>query len=561
MPHLEATQFFLALGVILATARILGELAVRLRQPAVLGEILAGILLGPTVFGALAPEWCNALFPQTGAFPIALDGVTSLSIALFLLVAGMEVDLSTVWRQGRTAFIVSVFGMSIPFIVGFSSAWFFPTLMGVEETVQPVVFALFLATAFSISALPVISKILMDLNLFRSDIGMIIIGAAILNDLTGWLVFALVLSLMDGARHTHLGLPATIGVILSFSAVLLTVGRWAVDKALPWIQARTTWPAGVLGFALTGALLCSAFTEWAGIHAVFGAFLFGVVLGDSRHLRERTRATLMQFISFVFAPLFFASIGLRVDFAAHFDPLLVLFVLVIATASKVFGCTLGARLGGIAPRQSLAVGFGMSSLGAMGIILGLLAMDVGLISARVFVALVILSLVTSMFSGSLLQLLLRPKRAVRFFDHLSGRTFCPALHARDRRGVIEELARSAASAAGMPAETLFYFVWQREMAMSTSLEHGIAAPHARIEGLKAPVVAAGLSEEGVDFDAMDGQPAHVIFMILTPLKDYQTQLEILADVGRTFRGAEMVERAAQSKSFTQFIALVKSGLQ
>ncbi|HDR47119.1 MAG TPA: hypothetical protein ENN94_05390, partial [Geoalkalibacter subterraneus] len=201
-PH-EITALFLALGLLLATARGLGELAQRYNLPSVLGEISAGILWGPTIFGALIPDWHTFLFPRTGGGALAFDGLTTLAIVLFLLVAGMEVDLSTVWRQGKTALWVALAGMLLPFSFGFAAAWWTPGLVGYQAPAPPLPFALFMATALSISALPIIAKILMDLNIYRSDLGVTIIAAAVFNDLLGWLVFAVILG-MIGAGH---GMP------------------------------------------------------------------------------------------------------------------------------------------------------------------------------------------------------------------------------------------------------------------------------------------------------------------------------------------------------------------
>lgn len=557
LTHHELTMFFLAIGILLACARGLGELASRYRQPAVLGEILAGILLGPTVFGTLAPEWSAALFPSEGGFPIAMDGITALAIALFLLVAGMEVDLSTVFRQGIAALSVGFVGMTVPFAVGFSSGWFLPELFGAEPSSDRLVFAMFLGTALSISALPVIIKTLIDLNLFRSDIGMLIVASAILLDLVGWNLFALVLGLA-GADKGGPGIGQTIGLTVLFVILMLTVGRWLIDLTLPWVQAHTSYPGGVLGFCLTGALLSSAFTEWVGIHAIFGAFIFGVAFGDSRHLRMQTRTTLEQFISFIFAPLFFASIGLKVNFIERFDILLVVLVLFISTVGMVVGARTGARMAGVPPRESWAVGFGMNARGAMEIILGLLALKAGIIGERLFVALVVMALVTSMTSGTALQWLLQRRRSKRFTDHLSSRGYIKALAATDRLGAIQELARAACEGTSLKHEVVAESAWQREQIASTGLTHGLAVPHARIEGILTPIIAVGVAKKGVDFDSLDGKPAQLIFLIVTPKSDMQAQLDMLADIGHTFQKPDFVERVLKSAGYTEFLALIKS---
>ena len=158
----EIAVMFVSLGVLLASARLLGEIARKFNQPSVLGELAAGILLGPTILGSVWPSMVATLFPQEGALAIALDGLTTVAIALFLLVAGMEVDLSSIWRQGRAVITVSMLGMVFPFSLGLLAAGISPNGMGREAGVEPLVYALFLATAMSISALPVIAKTLMD---------------------------------------------------------------------------------------------------------------------------------------------------------------------------------------------------------------------------------------------------------------------------------------------------------------------------------------------------------------------------------------------------------------
>lgn len=559
LTHHEITVMLLSLGILLALARTLGEIAQWLQQPAVVGEILAGILLGPTVLGMLAPEWNRALFPTQGALADVLSGLTTVAVTLFLLVAGMEVDLSTVWRQGPNSLKLSVCGMVVPFLVGFVVAWFAPQSIGVHADADPLIFALFFATALSISALPVIAKTLMDLNLYRSDFGMVIVSAAIVDDVTGWIIFAIVLGMIGsaGGPPNHIGL--TIACTLLFAIVMLTVVRWLIHRMLPYIQAYTHWPGGVLSFALTLALFSAALTEWIGIHAIFGAFLAGVAIGDSSHLRERTRATIENFVSFIFAPLFFASIGLRINITSHFDLPIILAVLIIACAGKLSGCWLGGKWAGMPPRDRWAIAFGMNARGAMEIILGLLAWEAGVIRQRLFVALVIMALVTSMMAGPMLQWCLgrRKPRSVR--DLLSARTFLPALEGTSRHEVIHELVQAAcASAPALECAATEAAVLAREETMHTGIGNGVALPHARLPNLAGPVVAMGLSPAGVDFDAPDGVPAYVVFLILTPVDDDGEQLAIMASLAQVFRGPANVEKVRTAKSYTELLAVLKS---
>lgn len=553
----EIAVLFLSLGLLLATARLFGEVAKRFNQPMVLGEILAGVFWGPTIIGTVAPQLNAALFPRQGGGALAIDGMMTLAITLFLLVAGLQVDLSMVWRQGKTAIAVSLAGIIGPFGVGFAAAWFFPQLIGGQTGgVDALVFALFIGTALSVSALPVIVKTLMDLNLYRSDLGMLVVAAAVFDDLVGWIVFAVILGMIGKTNQFSVG--TTILLTLTFAGGMLTIGRWLINRSLPWIQAHSSWPGGILGFSLSLALFCAAFTEWIGIHAIFGAFIAGIALGDSRHLRERTRATIEQFVSFIFAPLFFAGIGLKVNFVKEFDLLLVVTVLIIATLGKVIGCGLAGRMSGMARREAWALGFGMNARGAMEIILGLLALKYGLINERLFVALVVMALATSLMSGPILQQVLRLKKANRFTKFTSGRTFINRLKARSRAEAVAELAAVAASACGMEASEISDGAMLREQLMPTGIGNGIAVPHARMRGVTQPLIAVGISAAGIDFDSPDGRPAHVILLIITPAHDDGIQLEILADIAKVFRDEEIRNKIAGVESYTEFLALTRS---
>lgn len=555
-PH-DVFVVLLSLATLLLVARGAGELARRVNQPGVLGEIVAGILLGPTLLGRLAPEAYAFLFPQTGHAAIVLQGLSAVGVILFLLVAGLEVDLSTIWRQGRSALTVSITGIAVPFLLGLTAARTAADAFGREPGADPWLFALFFATALSISALPVIARTLMDLDLYRTDFGMVVVAAAVVNDLLGWLIFAVLLAMMGGSS-AQTGVGWTIVLTLAFAAFVLTVVRWMMDRVLPWLQAHTSWPGGVLGFALSAALFGAAATEWIGVHAVFGSFLVGVALGDSIHLREQTRATIDRFVGSFFAPLFFATIGLNVDFVANFDPMLSLLVLAIACTGKVLGCAAGARAARISSREAWAMGVSLNARGAMEIILGLLALQNGIIGARLFVALVFMALVTSIAPGPCIQRILGRRRVRRFVDYLVPKAFIPRLASTDRREVISELCRAIAPATGRDAPLLEDAVWNREQTMSTGLEQGLAIPHARIPGLAAPMVGLGLSFGGVDFDAYDGEPARIIVLILTPEDDRGVQVNLLADIARTLKDPELRTKVLHVTNATELLALIRT---
>ncbi len=551
---------FLSLGVLLCVAHVLGELAQRLRQPSVLGELIAGVLLGPTVLGSIAPGLSGFLFPLQGANAIALDAIATLAIGLFLLVAGMEVDLSTVWKQGKVGCKVGITSIVIPFFIALGAAMVLPEALGRHGDADPTIFALFFAIAISISALPVIAKTLMDMGLYRSDLGMVVVSAAIFNDLTGWIVFAVVLGLIGDPSGSGNAIMLTIVLTLAFAGGMLTAGRWVIHKVLPFVQAYTHWPGGELSFALILGLLGAAFTEWIGIHAIFGAFIAGVAIGDSSHLRERSRVVIGNFVSFIFAPVFFASIGLKVNFVTHFDFPLVLTVLLTACVCKLAGGAMGARWGGMLPREAWAVGFALNSRGAMEIILGIIALEAGIIRERLFVALIIMAMITSMMSGPSMRLLLRTAKKWRLQDILSSKLFLRELKATSRREVIRAMTAAACEVEGLDAQDVEKAVWSREEALSTGLGNGVALPHARIDGLRESLVVVGVSRKGIDFDAPDGRPANVIFLVLTPSNDANAQLQIGSEIARIFRDQTLSDRVLHTRNFTDFLALMRTGI-
>ena len=404
LSHNELIVLLLSISSMLIISRIFAELGKRFKLPVVMGELIVGIILGPTILGMIYPDIFHYLFPVAGNIPIALDGIFSLSVIMLLFVAGMEVQLSLVLKQGKVAVSTSMFSMIIPFFTGFAVAWFFPEIFSIPNEQEPkLLFALFFGTALSISALPVIARILMDMNLFKTNIGMVIIASAMFNDLIGWLIFSFVLSLTNKGAGDHFSLWHTILYILGFGLFMLTIGKKIIDKTLPWMQTKLSWPGGVLSISLGICLLSAAFTEAIHIHAILGAFIAGIAFGDSVHLREQAREIIHQFVTNFFAPLFFVSIGLKVNFIENFDGPIVAIVLVLAYIGKVLGAFIGARLGGMSKNHSLAVGFGMNARGAMEIILGTLALNAGLISKPIFVALVIMALVTSLTSGPLMK--------------------------------------------------------------------------------------------------------------------------------------------------------------
>ena len=406
LSHTEVINLLLQLAAMLIMARVFAELARKVNQPAVVGELLAGIILGPTILGTFTPELFEYLFMSHQWTNIPLDGIVQIAVILLLFIAGLEVELHLIWSQGKAVMGISLLGLIVPFALGFVFPYYYPDFFGLADD-ERLLFSLFMGTAMSITALPVVVRIRMDTDMFKSKIGMLIVASSMVNDIIGWLIFSVILSFMG--QGSNLSLVQTIGITLLFSLFMLTLGKAIINRVLPWINKNLAWPGGILSLSMSFCFLAAAFTEWLGIHSIFGAFLLGIALGDSEHMSERAKEIVHQFINNIFAPLFFVSIGLKINFVENFDLPLTLAILAISFVGKSVGSGVGASHGGFTFRESLAVGFGMNARGAMEIILGLIALEYGLINEKLFVALVIMAIVTSMTSGPLMKWSLKIK--------------------------------------------------------------------------------------------------------------------------------------------------------
>jgi Kef-type K+ transport system membrane component KefB/mannitol/fructose-specific phosphotransferase system IIA component (Ntr-type) len=476
--------------------------------------------LGPTVLGRLRPQIYAALFPTTGAMPIVLETVTTLGVVFFLLTAGLEIDLRSIFRQGKSALLVSFFGVIIPFSFGFLAAGAFPRFLGAEVNANRLIFALFVGTALSISALPVIAKILMDLNLLRTEMGTVVMSSAMFDDLVGWILFSMIL------------------------------------KILPFIQAHTSWPGGVLGFIFTLTLGGAAFAEFAGIHAVFGAFITGIAVGESAHLRKRTSEHIHSIVTNVFAPFFFASIGLRTNFVSNFNLGITATVIGVACLGKLLGAGWGAHLGGMDRRTSWGVGLAMNARGAMEMILGLLALQAGLIRETMFVALVVMALFTSLVSAPAIHFLLRRRRARTLKDTVTTKLFLPNTKLATKSEVLQHMCEIAADAVSNAPERFLRLVSERERVVPSGWENSLAVPHARVAGLPHPIVVIAKSDAGIDFNARDGKLSRLIILILTG--DNQSQHDLLGDAEELFSRKEAIDQVLQAASFVELVAALNA---
>jgi Kef-type K+ transport system membrane component KefB len=392
----------LQITVVLVAARGCGLALKRLGQPAVIGEMMAGLLLGPIVFGAWWPELHGALFAKSSLPP--LSGLATLGVTLFMFVVGVELRAPEGSRaQVRCAFTVGLTGIVLPLGLGLALApLLHPAFAPARVGFWP--FALFIAAAMSVTAFPVLARILKDRNLTHTTPGRIALSAAVIDDGCVWIFLALVLALAGGG---------------SAAEVMFTVGGAALLVALVFLGAKPLFarllrprladgelePALLL-WILVGVVACAAFAEWIGLHAVFGAFLFGIAMPRDERLVAFLARRIEPLAIGLLMPMVFALAGQNTTPAAFAGAGLGAFALIlfVAIVGKVAGCAAGARLSGYGWRDSLAVGSLMNARGLMELIVIKIGLDAGLIGPELFTMLFGMTLITTLMASPLLSL-------------------------------------------------------------------------------------------------------------------------------------------------------------
>jgi Kef-type K+ transport system membrane component KefB/nucleotide-binding universal stress UspA family protein len=398
----------LQLSVLLTVARLGSELVKRVGLPSVIGELAAGILVGPSFLGHFWPEAFSLLFPSDVEQAHLLEIMSWFGMILLLLLTGIETDLRLLKNLGRSAFAASLFGMAVPFAFGFGLGWWIPDSF-VAQPDHRTIFALFLATAVAISAMPVIAKILIDLDLTKRNIGVVILSAGVVDDTTGWIVLSMIAGAATGGAKIR-GLAISVGGTAAFLViayfVLFPVLRGAFRIATDRFLSKDTDLVLIIVFTL----LCAAATDALGVHAVFGAFVAGCVIRQVPRLRAESLHQLEAVTFPIFAPLFFGMVGLRVDLWKLGDPTMLAIVLGVAVASKLIGCTVGALLGGLRFWESLSIAVAMNARGAMGLVVATIGLSLGILTQSMYSMIVVVAVITSFMAPVLLRLTVRMVR-------------------------------------------------------------------------------------------------------------------------------------------------------
>ncbi len=553
--------FLIQVLLLLALARGFGEVSRALGHPRLVGEILVGILLGPTLLGRVAPALHLALFPDDPLQHAMLETVSWVGVLFLLLETGLEVDASAAWRLRGPSLRIGIIGVIVPLTLGFVLSLALPArYFPVQD--QRVAFALFLGTTMAISAIVIVTRVLRDLDLIKTDLGLVTLCGYAVNDILAWVIFSLVLAAATQSGIDALSIGGLLIATVAFTGFCLTLGVRAADRAISLLGVRLQQPSAVLTFVACLGLLCGAITSGLGLTALLGFFLAGIMAGEARALSERVRNTLTQMVHAIFVPLYFAAIALRVDFFANFDLFLVSFVTLVSIGAKFLGAWLGSFGTGLSREDQVSIGIAFTPSGVTGIVVGSAALEVGILTVPAFVAIVFSAIVSSLVVGPLLTWSIRRRREVNILDFFARRAVSADLQGQTRFEALRELSeRLAVGRPDLDSETVFAEVRAREELMGTGLGNGIAIAHARLPTLARPVLTFGRSVAGLDWDAPDGLPVHHVFLLITPVRDHGLQLQILAALAHGMAEAEPRERLVHATGADEIWAALEEALR
>jgi Kef-type K+ transport system membrane component KefB/nucleotide-binding universal stress UspA family protein len=390
--------FFAQIITLMMVGRVLGEAMLRLRQPAVMGQLIAGLLLGPSFFGFLFPDLQHALFPKNTEQKAMIDAISQFGILLLLLLTGMETDLKLVRKTGRASLFASLMGIVIPFLCGVGLGEMLPDSM-LPDPGKRLITSLFLGTALSIASVKIVAMVVREMNFMRRVVGQVILASAIIDDSVGWIIVSIIFSLaLHGSIETVSLAQSVIGTIV-FMVASLTIGRRAVFFIIRWVNDTFVSEFAVITAILVIMGVMALITYLIGVHTVLGAFVAGLLVGESpiltRHIDEQLRGIITAF----FAPVFFGIAGLTADLTILADPKIALFtigLILIASVGKFTGAFVGAELGGLTKREGFALACGMNARGSTEVIIATVGLSMGALNQDLFTMIVAMALLTTM---------------------------------------------------------------------------------------------------------------------------------------------------------------------
>jgi Kef-type K+ transport system membrane component KefB/nucleotide-binding universal stress UspA family protein len=382
---------------LIVVGRLIGEVMLRLGQPAVMGQLVAGLILGPSLFGYLAPGFQHALFPNSAEQQAMINGVGQFGVLLLLLIVGMETDLRLVQRTGRASVLASLMGIIIPFLCGIALGYSLPDSM-LADPGKRLITSLFLGTALSIASVNFVAIIVREMNFARRFVGQVILASAIIDDSIGWIIISVIFSLAARGSVDAWSLGQSVFGTLIFLAVSLTFGRRAVFFVIRWVNDtfRSEFAVVTAIIAIMGGM--SLITYGIGVHTVLGAFVAGVLVGESPILTRHIDEQLRGLVTGLFAPVFFGFAGQRADLTVLANGSIAFYtvgLVLIASFGKFTGAFAGGWLGGLTWRESTALACGMNARGSTEVIIATIGLSMGALSQNLFTMIVAMAVITT----------------------------------------------------------------------------------------------------------------------------------------------------------------------
>jgi Kef-type K+ transport system membrane component KefB/nucleotide-binding universal stress UspA family protein len=390
--------FLAELIILILVGRLLGEAMVRIGQPSIMGQLLAGILLGPSLFGWLWPDLQHWIFPADKEQKGMIDAISQFGILLLLLLTGMETDLKLVRKVRRAAAWVSLTGVAVPFACGVALGLSLPERL-LPDPGKRLLTSLFLGIALSISSIKIVAAIVREMNFTRRNLGQVIVASAIMEDTIGWIIIAITFGLAEAGTISIAHVAMSVLGTAVFLLLSFTIARPVVFYLIRWANDNFKSEFPVISTILVIMGVMALTTHLIGVHTVLGAFVAGVLIGESpiltKHIDEQLRGLIMAF----FMPVFFGMAGLSADLTVLRDPrllLLALGLIAIASLGKFAGAFIGGAIGGLRRREALALACGMNARGSTEVIVASIGLSMGALTQDLFTMIVAMAFVTTM---------------------------------------------------------------------------------------------------------------------------------------------------------------------
>jgi len=550
--------FLLQFAILLGACKAVGYLLEKLKQPTITGDILVGLFLGPAIFGRYLPNLQAWFFPQDEVQWAMLGTVAWFGNLFLLMETGLEINFSKVWKQRGEALKLCFADLIIPILLSFLPFYFLPARLLVDPS-QRFIFALFIASIMTISALPVAIRGLKDLGVLKTDMGFLIVSALTLNDIVGWVMFTIILGVFAHGSVEFGYVFRLILLTLAFTLLSLTLLKRLIDKAITLIHTRIGKETGYkTTFIVIFGMLMGAVTLKIGIHSLFGFFIAGIVAGEAKHISEADRHTIHRMVYSIFVPVFFAKIGLQIDILASLDWALVALITVLGIISRYVGAYIGAIWAKQDKVNLKSIAISHTAGGEMHIVVAMLAFSAKLITETVFVSVVTASILSTVIFGPWLSSALKQVRK-NLVSFIFGKedVLIDAV-SRTREDLLKQLVKKVAVRTGLPEPYLQKEILAREEQMSTAMGNGIAFPHAHLKGLKSSKIFVVKPKYGIAWDSPDGEAVDLVFLTLSPQEKPEAQLKLMQSLATVLRNEKTLEKLKAGNDPAKIYNLLKN---